>query len=830
MTTDRRPYFAIRYSLFAFVGLLAALAAVLWLAEAAGRRAPAGSAGLTFSPPGGAYERTLLVEMHPSQPGAPIIFTTNGTVPTTTVGTLYERPVRLDAGLPGVTVLRAREIVNGAPGPVHSASYVVGVKHRLPILSLIADPADLWDPAHGILANPGQRGQDWERPVFMTLVEADVRPGFVVSRPGGEPNGFEIGAGLRVDGDAESGLRLAFRAEYGATRLVYPLFPNHRLEVPSYNGLVLQQTGMLESQLLVELAAQVGGEAAQGRFVWLVVNGEPWGVYRLSERVDRSFVQDRLGLASADLLRDGQALAGDAAAWEALMNWLVSHDPRDPLNWAELETRIDVAGLTDYLLLHDYLGMGGLLAVYPRDGAGRWTWLYDGGLTEAFLPQGDALTQLRDRLLENPAYQARFVRRAADLLNMVLAPEVVEGVIGRLVNWELVNWELGRPLGGEWDVAALRELARRRPDEMRQELAARFDLSATVPITFNVAPPEGGGLVVNGWTVPAPTWRGDYFVGSQLELIPVPAPGYQSTNSQFTNFPIPNSPLTLTARFVPLPAGDPGLTCPGGQCQGRPNDVIINEYWINDDSTRYNSIGGRPIEGDWLELLVTRPRGVDLRGWRITDNDSQTATGEGSLILPHLEALAAVPRGTAILILAAASADNAARFPDDDLDPSDGQMVFYVGNGRLDVSTDPGFGIGTEDDNLVLLAPGPGPGFADDIGVDFVAEGHAVTPLSFGVLADGVIFDAPFTSLGRDDGALFTGQVDNDHGGVSWIVDPGLAQSGDDPRPGATNILTPGALNYGQDRLIIPLWVIGAPLVGLAGVVLLWRARRRARS
>jgi len=307
----------------------------------------------------------------------------------------------------------------------------------------------------------------------------------------------------------------------------------------------------------------------------------------------------------------------------------------------------------------------------------------------------------------------------------------------------------------------------------------------------------------------------------------VPAPGYvfagwaDGSDVSYTSLLTltTDGPHNVTARFAPVAKDAPGL---------RPNDVIINEYWINDNGTRYNSVGGDPIEGDWVELLVTRPDTIDLRGWRITDNDSKTATSEGSIILPTLETLAAVPRNTAILIIATQSNTNAARFPLDDLDPNDGQMVLYVGNGHLDISTDPGFSIGTGDDNMALLAPGPGGGFADDIGVDFVAESDAVTPLSFGVLADGVTFEAPFQGLGNDDGALFTGKGNNDSGAVGWIVDPTLVQSGDDVRPGATNILTPGAPNFGQEALALPLGLVALLVLGLVttAIGLRWYARR----
>jgi hypothetical protein len=128
-----------------------------------------------------------------------------------------------------------------------------------------------------------------------------------------------------------------------------------------------------------------------------------------------------------------------------------------------------------------------------------------------------------------------------------------------------------------------------------------------------------------------------------------------------------------------------------------------------------------------------RPGGVDLRGWRVTDNDTKRATDEGSLVFADHPALARVPRGTTIRVNLAP-----APVPPDDLNAWDRRIVLYAANGNLDTHTDPGFNLGPGD-NLVLLAPGPTPALGDDRGIAFVAAGRAVTPASFGVLADGVL-------------------------------------------------------------------------------------------
>ncbi len=270
-------------------------------------------------------------------------------------------------------------------------------------------------------------------------------------------------------------------------------------------------------------------------------------------------------------------------------------------------------------------------------------------------------------------------------------------------------------------------------------------------------------------------------------------------------------------------------TPPAGESTGetatdlRPNDVIINEYWLADNGTPYASLEGRGIVGDWIELRTRRPH-LDLRGWRLTDNNRKEATDEGSLIFPDLPALADLPQGTIILIIATENITNSRLFPADDLSPADGRLIFYVGNGHLDRDRDPGFALDPHQEALVLLAPGPTESFADDIGIDFVAEGRAVTPASFGVASDGVRFQAPFVGLGRDDGAIFTGDGSNDDGRVGWIVDPPPALSGDTDDPTSPNILTPGMPNERQgtpaaQRKIV-LLALGASALLLAALLL----------
>jgi len=787
--------------------------------------AASGARVVTFSPPPDVYHRSIRVALRGTHPRGQIVYTTDGTLPTAEVGLLYERLLRLDTASPRVVVIRAVEVIDGVPGPVASATYVMGVKGSLPIVSLIADPADLWDAERGILANTWGRGDDWERPVTVHYIA-----------PGDASQGFAMPAGLRTHGidladAAKQSLRLYFRSEYNVARLEYQLFAQHPQQPDSeqtYKRLLLQ-TGdragcwtFFRDQLVADVATGMGLHAAQGQFVHLFLNGESWGLYRLSERIDRFSLDLNLGYTVADLVQDGRQREGDDEAWDALVDWVEAHDLADPDNFAHVASQVDLASLTDWAVLQMYFGFPAaeLYAAHPQ--GGPWFFLYGGG-SQDFASRADApllqetnadFTLLLNALLSNPDFRAQFARRLTTLLSTTLAAQRIQPRAEALaaglrddIGYEAARWP--SPFLWEDNVAAfLTDFAVNRPGQVMRHFAALLPVDTVTSLRIEVSPPEGGYVYMEGTRLVTEggVWQGDILFDAPVQFTAVPAPGFDfagwAPSSRGSDLPkLTTATITMavshrvTAHFTP---SSPFVSPPSGGTKGgtRPDSVVINEYWINDNGTYYASVGNRPIEGDWIELLVQHDS-VDLRGWRLTDNDTKTGTAEGSIILPHSDALAAVPRHTVILILATESESNAHYFPADDANPRNRKLLFYVGNGTLDVTTDPGFDLSPDNDNLALLAPGPTSAFADDIGIDFVGEGYAVTPFSFGILADGVTFDRPFRKLGNDDGALFTGTGSND-ALEDWIVDSPASLSGDEVRADSPNIVTPGARNYQQ--------------------------------
>ncbi|MCI0397548.1 MAG: CotH kinase family protein [Chloroflexi bacterium] len=726
-----------------------------------------------FSHPGGYYAGDLSLAIQASQPGATILFSTDGSLPTLESGQVYTQPLHLSAAAPIVTVVRARTILpDGELGEVATASYLMGVEATLPLVSLIIDPADWQGPERGIFANANEKGPEWERPAHITFVDEERRDGFMIV------------AGVRVHGGAsrtspKKSLRLYFRQEYGQSRLEYPLFAGEG--TTTFKRLILHNGGqdmapqmepywtLMRNPLVSQLAWETRADATRGRPVLLFLNGEPMGVYFIRERLDARFLAARYNLAEADfldtperVLEEGPRIeSGNRRHWDHLMAFVATHDLADPASYTYVQSQLDLDNLIDYTILQLYAGN----VDWPNSNVhqfrsytqgGRWHWLiFDGDhsfgyptrwnsvnanlVVNALVADPDPSTTgrhtlLLQHLMANPLFFERFLTRAADLLNTAFAPETVTAEVDALaaalapnMTQEALVW--ANPYSWERGVAYLRDFAGQRPELLRQQLVAQYNLPGTARLSFSAPATGVGAVAVNGQILPELPWEGVYFQGTTITVTAVPRPGFRFAGwEEVAGEAVLALPVAgeqrLTPRFAPLDVEQPW-----------PGDVDFAGYGLGDER-----------QAGWLALEVVRPGGVDLRGWRVTDNDGKTATDEGSLIFAAGPALAAVPEGTTILIVLGC-ARPPADCPPDDLDADDGRLVLTVGNQTLDNYTDPGFRLGLND-SLALLAPGPGPTWADDQGIamtllrqglcDYCEATPAVSPADFGILADGV--------------------------------------------------------------------------------------------
>lgn len=716
----------------------------------------AAATAVHFSPPSGIYEQAIDVELSSSNKDAAIYFTADGSIPTPETGTLYTGPIHIPADQPRVPVMRARAALpDGELGPVASATYFLNVDADIPLVSLIVDPQDLWSKDSGIFANPHFKGREWERESDVFYYDPQQGIGL------GVPAGVRVhGAGSR-DYDKKS-LRLYFRNEYGQPFLDHQVFPDS--DKQRFKRLVVHDGGqdfpavsvngtLLRNHLVGNLVRQAGGFATYSRPALLFTNGELWGIYNIRERIDDRYLAENFQIEDADVLsgfeHSLQASYGDSAHWDHLIEYVAANDLTEEDAYAYVQTQVNLDNFIDYALIQIITANtdwphNNQLKFRDRAG-GRWHWMFwdsdrafglmrdsyiEKNMFEHVLNNKDELLQqsslLLSKLLENPQFKARFLARMADLLNTVFVTENVLAEIDRLaaaleqdISFEKRRW----PGAGNWEagVEYMREFARQRPDIVRSQAIDAFDLPGTASLTINRPQGAHGSVSVNGGASVRDQdlpWQGDYFQGVDIQLTAVPDPGYRFVDWGVPELsPLPDltlslgDDLSLTPRFE---RDDPQ----GKESGMEPGSVVFAGYGRDSD--------GAPVEGmqgEWIELQVRSPGGVDLRGWRVSDNDSLNKTDEGSLIFSDHPALANVPVGASILLVITESPTNDSLFLKDDLFPLDGRLTLYAGNDILDTQSDPWFMIG-EEDTLVLLAPGPTASLEDDLTIASIRNGE----------------------------------------------------------------------------------------------------------
>ena len=333
-------------------------------------------ADTVFSIDRGVYEVPFDVEITTETPGAQIRYTTNGSAPTSTSGTVYTGPVRIDE----TTILRAAAFRSGweptnvdtqtylflddvirqptrpagypsswagyaadyAMDPqictnTNAPTYVASIKEDLmavPTVSVAMSIADFMGSS-GIYQNPLSRGVAWERPCSIEFISHDGR----------EPD-FQIDAGVRMQGgssarpvEGKHSFRFLFKSIYGASKLRYRLFPDSKVE--QFDTITFRccstdswhfkdgggryrrwDSQYIRDMFMRDTQLAMGQPSSHGRYVHLYVNGLYWGLYNPTERPDDSFNRDHNGGEEEDwdVVKDfNELFRGTRTAWNDLM-------------------------------------------------------------------------------------------------------------------------------------------------------------------------------------------------------------------------------------------------------------------------------------------------------------------------------------------------------------------------------------------------------------------------------------------------------------------------------------------------------------------------------
>ncbi|MDG2126060.1 MAG: lamin tail domain-containing protein [Verrucomicrobiales bacterium] len=287
-----------------------------------------------------------------------IRFTTDGSTPDPSTGTLYENPLPITS----TTVVRsitydpsaettasdthtyifADHVENQEPFPagyiaeINSARNGASRPHTfdwgfdrdvlddeanngilaehlkdLPALALSMDVADF----NFVYRNHSRRGERYERPVSIELIYPDDNPAFEKFRGFQEHCGIRMHGGGAVDQARKKSFRLLFKESYGTGKLDYPLFESAvhhaRSAVDRFDGVVLRAAGntnwskddawkhepstYLRDSFTRDSQIAVTGFGSRSNFAHLFLNGLYFGLYNIAERPDDKFMASYFG-------------------------------------------------------------------------------------------------------------------------------------------------------------------------------------------------------------------------------------------------------------------------------------------------------------------------------------------------------------------------------------------------------------------------------------------------------------------------------------------------------------------------------------------------------
>ena len=403
-----------------------------------------------FSEDRGFFDYPFDVVISTDTPNAPIYYTTDGTEPGETNGTLYTGPIHI----PTTTTLRAVAIKAGYlptdvdtqtyiflddvlqqtgagmpttwgkyvwgdltgqtvpanyamdPDVVNDPRYADTLKadlQTLPTISLVADPDDLFDVTNGIYVNSWLGGVAWERASSIEMFDAEGN------------TMFQVNAGLRMHGgasrypswSAKHNFRLLFKREYGPTKLEYPLFGEDATD--QFDTLILRLSGVgdtwsgpiwptqyisyLNDQWVIDTQRALGGIAPHNGYAHLYLNGLYWGIYRPIERPSAPFAASYLGgdKEDYDAINARKLIDGNWTAWTEMMGLIRSPS----IDYDAVKEILDVSQFIDYMIPNQFAGNGdwpqqNWYATYGRLPGGKWhfhSWDAEVGLLDLYANQ-----------------------------------------------------------------------------------------------------------------------------------------------------------------------------------------------------------------------------------------------------------------------------------------------------------------------------------------------------------------------------------------------------------------------------------------------------------
>jgi hypothetical protein len=355
--------------------------------------------GPAFSHDGGFYTQAFELVLKTNYPNAVIYYTMDGSNPTKD-SEQYTKPISIPSKKNEATVVRAAAYKEGCPkSDIITKSYFVDKKvfdtFNIPVISLVTDPANLFDYERGIYvagkvfdewvinnpnseikkytpANYNQRGKSWERQGSIELFEPDGTVGLTQN------------IGIRISGDNSrankvKGISIWACRDYDEKEyLLYDFFDGKAKRLVSNEGInrysrVLLRASGTDSeksffrdafmQSLIQTCAMLDTQSSKPCILY--INGKYYGIRNIREAYDKNYVSEHYDMDPEDVVivknptgvagvEIQEGYVGDEMHYNQMITYIEEHNLQDENAYNFIKSRIDIKNFIEYNVLQMY--------------------------------------------------------------------------------------------------------------------------------------------------------------------------------------------------------------------------------------------------------------------------------------------------------------------------------------------------------------------------------------------------------------------------------------------------------------------------------------------
>ncbi|MBK6329113.1 MAG: CotH kinase family protein [Bacteroidetes bacterium] len=564
-----------------------------------------------FTVSSGIYNTPFAVSiLNPNGVGSSVYYTLNGSDPTTG-STLYTgNPIYIFQNTP----LKAKAFMTGKiPSSISNASYLFGINHVTPILSVITDSLNLFGP-NGNFDNPVN---DWLKAAYVECFDSTPAHSLLFSQHTGMIQDGGAG-GSRFQPQRSFKLELD-HSVVGDGPVNYAMIPD-RPNRNTYSKFYLRNGSNQYLELPYKDAAQVrmmAGETYNYYSAWrpmsVYINGQYWGLYELREKFDTEYFkeQDTATVSTVDILSQSyfyqnvlRSVSGNPVdTFINAYNAFKTLNTNSPLYWDSADHYFDMTHYNDYIIGQSWMGNTDWpqnnIKIYRSDKTNnRYRFciidqelaMNPNGWTNCTYDHIDYMLNQNPnnpyinvwlKSMQNTRFKTYFINRFADLMNTSYDTARLRGINTYMYNQtvaempnEFLRWGDANNIPAQMNdfyhnYLSLDSELVCRTTEVRNHIESNFNLVKQVDITLDVFPAGAGKIQISTVSPATYPWKGVYFDGVPVKITAIANPGYSflhwGQNVQLADTLNPvfldtcQNDLTFKAYFKALPNFIPSI-------------------------------------------------------------------------------------------------------------------------------------------------------------------------------------------------------------------------------------------------------------------------------